>query len=118
MNACGADTLRDDARIMKELLDKNRQVLVSSRIRRVYRTSQAAGVLASPRFVGIRPQTSDRSLFIFVIVLIIANRVPNKYDEYDKLPHYFFAFPSPHLDALRGDYYAKTIKGIEWIIQG
>ena len=24
MNACGADTLRDDARIMKEILDRNR----------------------------------------------------------------------------------------------
>jgi hypothetical protein len=47
-----------------------------------------------------------------------ANSVPNKYDEYAELPHYFFAFPSPHLDALRDDYYAKTINGIVWIIQG
>jgi hypothetical protein len=47
-----------------------------------------------------------------------ANSVPNKYDEYAELPHYFFAFPSPHLDALRDNYYAKTINGIVWIIQG
>jgi versiconal hemiacetal acetate esterase len=47
----------------------------------------------------------------------MVNRVSNQYDEYAKLPHYFFAFPSPHLEALKEDYYTKTIKGIEWIIQ-
>lgn len=43
-------------------------------------------------------------------------RVPVKYDEYDKLPHYFFAFPSSHLDALRQEYFKKTSEGIRWVI--
>ena len=44
------------------------------------------------------------------------SRVPVKFDEYEKLPHYFFAFPSPHLDTLRQDYLKKTADGIRWVI--
>ncbi|KAK5169767.1 uncharacterized protein LTR77_005745 [Saxophila tyrrhenica] len=67
MNGCGADTLRDDARLMKDLLD--------------------------------------------------LNGVPNQYEEYEKLPHYFFVFPSSHLDKLRDEYFDKTAKGILWVME-
>lgn len=86
MNACGADTLRDDARLMKELLDRN-------------------------GYVRLRRLLQYRQLTPFC-------RVPNEYEEYAQLPHYFFAFPSTHLEALRKEYFEKTAKGIEWIING
>ncbi|KAF2487653.1 Alpha/Beta hydrolase protein [Neohortaea acidophila] len=68
LNACGADTLRDDARLLQEVL-------------------QQTGV-------------------------------PNRFDEFAGLPHYFFAFPSHHTTQLREDYYSRTAKGIEWVIDG
>lgn len=43
-------------------------------------------------------------------------RVAVQYDEYEKLPHYFFAFPSTHLDVVREDYFKKTAKGIEFVV--
>lgn len=49
-------------------------------------------------------------------ILLTPDRVPNKCDEYDGLPHYFFAFPSSHLDNLRQEYFKKTADGIKWVI--
>ena len=42
------------------------------------------------------------------------NRVENQYEEYAKLPHYFFAFPGSDLAELRNEYFEKTTKGIQW----
>ncbi|EME77263.1 uncharacterized protein MYCFIDRAFT_42424 [Pseudocercospora fijiensis CIRAD86] len=65
--AAETDTLRDDARALKTLLDRN--------------------------------------------------SVPNRYDEYEKLPHFFFAWPSAHLDAVREEYFQKTASGIKFVVE-
>ena len=88
MNACGADTLRDDARLMKELLDKH---------------GYATSTLLHANF-----HQANRS----------AHRVMNQYEEYAQLPHYFFAYPTPKLDDLRKDYWEKTTKGLQWVLNG
>lgn len=46
------------------------------------------------------------------------DRVPNRYEEYAGLPHYFFAFPSLHLEKLREEYLQKTADGMRWVIDG
>ncbi len=80
--------------------------------------SKSFHCLQTVLFKKLVPRGNDIAHFCLVTILIPVYRVPNKYDEYDKLPHYFFAFPSPHLDGLRNDYTSKTLKGIEWIMQG
>ncbi|KAF2841028.1 hypothetical protein M501DRAFT_1002123 [Patellaria atrata CBS 101060] len=66
LNAAGVDTLRDDARVFKEILDQK--------------------------------------------------GVPNKYDEFEKVPHFFYAFPAPCLKKLSEDYFSRITKGIEYVI--
>ncbi|CAK4031928.1 Versiconal hemiacetal acetate esterase [Lecanosticta acicola] len=66
LNCCEADTLRDDARVLKKLLDRY--------------------------------------------------GVPNEYDEYPGLPHFFFAYPTPELKELSANYFAKTAAGISFIV--
>ena len=61
---------------------------------------------------------NDLHVFFVLGELIHDTRVSNQFDEYAKLPHYFFAFPSSHLDAVRKEYFEKTAKGIEWVING
>ncbi|KAI5360901.1 Putative alpha/beta hydrolase-3 [Septoria linicola] len=64
---CDVDTLRDDARIFKDLLD------------------------------------DDQVLYV--------------YDEYEGLPHCFFAYPSRHLDSAREEYFRKTAAGVRFVIE-
>ncbi|KXT05094.1 hypothetical protein AC578_7573 [Pseudocercospora eumusae] len=65
--AAETDTLRDDARALKTLLDRN--------------------------------------------------SVPNYDDEYEKLPHFFFAYPSEHLNGVKEEYFQKTASGIKFVVE-
>lgn len=39
------------------------------------------------------------------------------YDEYEKLPHYFFAYCSTHLDGIRSEYFKRTSAGIKFVVE-
>lgn len=43
-------------------------------------------------------------------------RVPNRYDEFEGYPHWFWAFPSKHLEPITKDFHEKLQKAIEFIL--
>ncbi|KAL5350350.1 hypothetical protein ACLOAV_003917 [Pseudogymnoascus australis] len=42
--------------------------------------------------------------------------VPNRYDEFEGYPHWFWAFPSKHLESITKDFHEKLQKAIEFIL--
>lgn len=53
---------------------------------------------------------------VFSLLTAYDSRVPNQYEEYAKLPHFFFAFPGRDLEKLNKEYFEKTAKGIQWVM--
>ena len=82
ISTCGADTLRDDGRLLKDRLEQDKYVKCQ---------------VCISLYADQRP------------------RVTTQYDEYEGLPHYFFSYPSSHLDRAREHYYQNTAKGMSFV---